>query len=288
MIKLSNGCILEYLASSGSLSYDGTGWWFKKFLNWLVKPKLFIAVSKTVTRFKKRGNFRGWNLFSCLKFLRDWDGWFNFIGVVNAFGLGNPGIEWLFKKVGPKIKKERRKLIISVYFESQKEMLEMVAILNAMDLVAVEVNIGCPNIARALYWQCPEAILRNCRELKKVLRHPIILKISVQEEVNWLLPHLEGVVEAISINSVPWELIFRKSPLAKFGGGGVSGKITQGIVWPFISQVAHAGSIPVIGSAVWDFKDLEKVRQFGASAVAFGSVSMLYPWRPASFVKKEM
>lgn len=80
----------------------------------------------------------------------------------------------------------------------------------------------------------------------------------------------------------------KKSPLARVGGGAVSGKITQPIVWPFLERVFRVSSIPVIASAIWDFEDLEKTRQLGAKAVAFGSVHLLYPWRPTNFVKKEM
>jgi len=290
LIRLSNGHQFDYVAASGSLGYDGTGWWFKKILNWLIKPKLFIAVGKTVTRFKEKGNFRWWNPLGCVKFLRGPNGLLDFIGVINAVALRNPGIEWLVKKVGPKISRKKLKLIASVYFKSETEMLEIAEMLNGMDLVAVEVNISCSNILASPFWHGPEAIVQNCRELKKVLRHPIILKISVEHEVEQFLPQLRGVVEAISINSVRWRLIFpkKKSPLARFGGGGVSGKVTQPIVWPFIMDIVRQTRIPVIGSAIWDYGDMAAVRRMGAKAVSFGSVFMPYPWRPASFVKKEM
>lgn len=289
MIELSNGHRLEYVAASGSLGYDGTGWWFKKILNWLIKPNLFTAVGKTVTRFKEKGNFRWWNPLGCVKFLRGPNGFFDIIGVVNAVALRNPGIEWLAKKVSPKIRQRKLKLIASVYFRSETEMLEMAEMLNGMDLVAVEVNISCTNISASPFWHGPEAIVQNCRKLKKVLHHPIILKILVEHEVEQFLPQLRGVVEAISINSVRWKIIFRdeKSPLEHFGGGAVSGKITQPIVWPFIERVSKLG-IPVMGSAVWDYEDMNRVRAAGASAIVFGSVFMPYPRRPASFVKKEM
>jgi len=46
---------------------------------------------------------------------------------------------------------------------------------------------------------------------------------------------VEEIVEAISINSVPWRVVYpdRESPLTRFGGGGVSGKNAQPCAWCF-------------------------------------------------------
>jgi len=280
LIKLSNGHSFEYVTASGTLGFDGRGWPHEKALIrlGLIRPELFTNIAKTITFLPRRGN----NPFCCVRFMRG--------GVVNAVGMGNKGQAWWYEKNGRKINRQKESLIASVYFESEPQMQAIAETLNRVDLVGVEVNVGCPNIDLSPCWQCSEDIVRNCREFKKLLRHPLLLKLSVEDKIERILPGLEGVVEAISVNSVRWKVIFpnKKSPLEHLGGGGVSGKITQPIVWPFISRITQISSIPVIGSAVWNFEDLARVRQFGASAIGFGSVFLPYPWRPANFVKKEM
>ncbi len=283
MIKLSNGHCFEYVTASGALGFDGRGWPHEKPLVWsgIIQPELFTHITKTITLLPRRGNVRWWNPFYCV---RPWRG-----GVVNAVGMGNPGLYCWFRQVGLLVNRRKLPLIASVYFESELQMEEISDVLNFVDLVGVEVNPRCPNIHLSPYWPCCEAIVRNCREFKKRLRHPLLLKLSVDDNVEQILPKLEGVVEAISVNSVRWKKIFpdKKSPLAHLGGGGVSGKITQPIVWPFISRAVDASSIPVIASAIWDFEDLEKTRFLGVKAIGFGSIFFLHPWRPTSFVKKE-
>lgn len=283
MIKLSNGHCFEYVTASGALAYDGRGWPWEKPLVWsgVIQPERFTNITKTITFLPRPGNYRWWNPFYCVRILSG--------GVVNAVGMGNQGIFWWYEKIGRRVNRQKESLIASVHFESEPQRQAMAEILNTVDLVAVEVNARCPNIQLSPYWQCCEAIVRNCREFKKELRHPLFLKLSVGDNVERILPKLEGVVEAISVNSVRWKKIFpdKVSPLAHLGGGGVSGKITQPIVWPFIERTARASSIPVIALAIWDFEDLAKVRSLGAKAIGFGSVFMMHPWRPTSFVIKE-
>ncbi|MBU4142778.1 hypothetical protein KJ590_02130 [Patescibacteria group bacterium] len=280
MIKLSNGHCFEYVTASGALGFDGRGWPWEKPLVWsgAIQPGLFTNIAKTITLLPQPGN----NLFYCVRFLPG--------GVVNAVKMRNKGMNWWYEKIGRHVDRKKEALVASVYFESEPQMQAMAAMLNKVDLVGVEVNPKCPNIQLSPYWQCCEAIVRNCREFAKELRHPLFLKLTVEDVVEQILPKLEGTVEAVDVNSVRWKKIFptKISPLARVGGGAVSGKITQPIVWPFIARAACASSIPVIASAIWDFEDLAKARALGAKAIGFGSVFMLHPWRPTSFIKKEM
>ena len=84
----------------------------------------------------------------------------------------------------------------------------------------------------------------------------------------------EGIVEAIAINSVPWTYAFpdKRSPLARFGGGGVSGKIAQKWTWQLLEEIVRSSSIPVIGPSPWVYDDIQKLFDLGAKAVSFGSV----------------
>ncbi|MFA6526508.1 MAG: hypothetical protein WCT26_03820 [Candidatus Buchananbacteria bacterium] len=95
---------------------------------------------------------------------------------------------------------------------------------------------------------------------------------------------------SIDINSVPWTIVFphRKSPLEKFGGGGVSGRVAQPFTWALAQKLARLTAIPVIWPSMWDYSDLHVARCLGAQAVSFGSVFIRYPWRPTQFVRREI
>ncbi len=284
MIKLSNGHVLKYVVASGALAFDGKGWWWERIFVWLgrINPTLFTVITKTLTREPRKGNYRWWNPFRVIAIRRNY--------IVNAVGLKNKGIEWFCKKIGPKVNRSKIALVDSIYSESISELVEMAKMLNPFPLVGVELNLSCPNRERM-----PDAefIIEACREVKKVSCHPIFAKLSVVQEYKQFIRELERIgIEVIDINSVPWKIIFpkKKSPLARFGGGGVSGKAVQKFTWTYGWHLAnHTKKITIIFPSVWGKNDLKRLREnYGAKAFSFGSVFMLYPWRPTSFVKKEL
>ena len=282
MIRLSNGHDFEYMTASGALSFDGKGWPWEQPWRWigLLDPTLFTSVTKTLTLRPTEGNLRWYNPFRCLRLVRG--------GVVNAVGLSNPGIDWWCRKIGPSVNSTKIPLVASIFGEPE-ELAEMVRILNDFDLVGLEINASCPNTETCIL-QDTARVIASCEAIKTNSRLPLILKVSVTHDISQIVKEVENLVEAISINSVPWAVAFPKcrSPLEILGGGGVSGKVAQPFTWSLVKKLAELTTIPVIGPGVWDFDDLTKVRSLDAKAVSFGSVFMCYPWRPTLYVQKEL
>jgi len=286
MITLSNGCAFEYATASGALGFNGRGWpweWPLKAVR-LLDPLLFANVIKTLTLKPRTGNLRWRKPWGCVRLI--FDG-LKIVGAVNAVGLTNPGIDWWIKKVGPKIRPEEN-LIASILGEPA-ELAIMATILNNYNIFAIEVNVSCPNTQDDFLKNAEKAI-EGCRAVKRNSRHPILVKLSVANDAERIVPALAGVAEAFSVNSVPWNMIFpyKKSPLAKLGGGGVSGKIAQRFTWAFAEELMTITDIPFIAPSVWDFEDIEKLRDAGFEAFSFGSVFMPFPWRPTLYVRKDM
>ena len=282
MIRLSNGHDFEYMTASGALGFDGKGWPWEQPWRWigLLDPTLFTSVTKTLTLRPTEGNLRWYNPFRCLRLVRG--------GVVNAVGLSNPGIDWWCRKIGPSVNSTKIPLVASIFGEPE-ELAEMVRILNDFDLVGLEINASCPNTETCVL-QDTTRVIASCEAVKTNSRLPLILKVSVTHDISQIVKEVENLVEAISINSVPWAVAFLKcrSPLEILGGGGVSGKVAQPFTWSLVKKLAELTTIPVIGPSVWDFDDLTKVRSLDAKAVSFGSVFMCYPWRPTLYVQKEL
>lgn len=283
MIQLSNEHSFEYMVASGGLAFDGLGWPWEQPLRWigLLDPSLFTVVVKTLTYHLRKGNLCWYNPFGCIRILPQ--------GVVNSVGLTNPGIDWWCRKVGPTIDSKKISLVGSILSDKVNELVEMAVMLNDFDLVGLEINASCPSTERDFLGNI-QRIIRGCEVVRGKSRFPLILKLSVVHDPELILPKIEGIIEAISINSVPWKIVFpqKKSPLTHLGGGGVSGKVAQPYTWRLVKKFVSMSSIPVIGPSVWDFSDINELRKIGAKAVSFGSIFLRYPWRPTAFVQKDM
>lgn len=277
-IRLSNGHILKYVAASGALAYDGKGWWYDQPFRWagLLQEDLFTVVMKTVTFRPRRGNYRWWKPWDVLRFIPD--------GTVNSFGLTNEGIDWLIRRVIPRLDSTCR-LVPSIFGEPE-ELAEMTKTLNDWDFAAVEVNASCPNTESDDLLRNAEKVVRGFEAVRKNSRHPVIGKLSVAQDYGWIAEESTGLIEAIAINSVPWQIAFpdRPSPLAHHGGGGVSGKAAQPFTWKMVEELTKATKIPVIGPSVWEYSDIAKLRELGTRAVSFGALFLRYPWRPTDLV----
>lgn len=282
MIYLSNGHRFEYVAASGVLGFDGAGWPWEWPLRWfgLLDPSLFTVIIKTLTLKPEKGELRWWNPFRCIRLLPK--------GVVNAVKLTNPGIEWWCRKIGPRVNQKKIPIVASIFSNDVWELAEMAVMLNDFDLVGLEINVSCPSAESDLL-KNTEKVIEECQVVKEVSRFPIFLKLSVVHDIKIIIPQIEELIEAIDINSVPWKIVFpdQQSPLFHLSSGGVSGKIAQLFTWGFLKEIIKLTSIPVIGPSVWEFSDIEKLRQIGAKAISFGSIFIPYPWRPTMFVRKD-
>lgn len=281
MITLSNSHLLEYMAASGASAYRGRYWPWEKPLVWMgaIDPALFTHVTKTLTWEPRVGNLRWWNPFGCIRVWVD--------GTLNAVGLTNPGFWWWYHAIGQNLDSTQQKLVASIT-GNLFELREMAKALNEVEVVAVELNCSCPNTGEDLAAQAYQ-VVESCTLVHSVCRHPLIAKLSVQHPWPQIVPHLKDLVEAISINSVPWSMIYpgRRSPLHHLGGGGMSGSRAQQHTWPMIRQLVHLTDIPVIGCSVWTYPDLQTLWHMGVGAISFGAVHIPFPTRPTWMVRRE-
>lgn len=287
MITLSNGHAFKYMVASGALAFDGKGWLWEQPLVWLglIKPELFTVVIKSLTRNPRPGNLRWWKPWSCVRLIPG--------GAVNKVGLTNPGVEWWCREIGPNLDFQKYPTVGSI-FGDEKELVEMAGMLNRFDIVALEVNVSCPNTGHAI--EQAEMVVNSVKAVKRASRHPVIVKVSADQDYLAIVHGLVGIAEAVSLNSVPWKTVFtngEQTPLWKLekqvggGGGGVSGKPAQKHNWAAVEALAKQGLLPVIGPSIMEFEDMEKLRKFGAKAIGFGAIHLRTPWKPTSFVRKE-
>ncbi len=286
MIELPNGHRLEYLTASGAMGYDGFGYAHEQPLRWLglLDTRLFTHVMKSVTRHPRKGNFRWWKPWDCVKPI-----WRNgeIVGVINAFGLTNPGFDWWAKNIGPKVDSSKNKVIGSIFGEPG-ELAEMAKAMNDFDLVALEYNGSCPN-AQDDTLSNTEKVIRSCEIVANNTRHPVLMKLSVVHDIETIVPATENALKGFDVNSIPWHVFSnRRSPLEKFGGGGVSGKIAQPYTWTFARKLQAMANIPVIAPSMWEHEDIGTMRDKGFKVFSFGSVFTVLPWHPTLCVQEDI
>lgn len=282
MIHFSNGHAFEFMAASGALGFDGKGWAWEQPLRWagLLKPELFTIILKSLTLHPRRGNLRLWKPWSCVRLLRG--------GTVNAVGLTNPGIDAWLRDTAPQIEKSGWNFVVSIHGEKLEEYLEMAKRLaGCRFLKGIEINVSCPNTESGLPGDT-RSVIDTAVAMHAVTNFPLILKLSAAHDYLTIAEETAKHVEAISINSVPWRMVFpgKKSPLAGLGGGGVSGKIAQPWTWRMAEEISRTAGLPVIGAGVWEYDDIGKLFDLGCGAVSFGSLFLRYPWRPTTFVER--
>ena len=200
-------------------------------------------------------------------------------------------MEWWCDKVGPRLDFKKVPLMGSI-FGDKTELIQSARMLNEFKFVGLKVNPSCPNTGHALHSTVD--VIASVKAVKKFSCFPIIVKVSVAQDYLAIARGLEGVAEAIAINSVPWEMVFpgKRSPLWRLekrvggGGGGVSGKPAQELVWKAVEQLAKQGSLPVIAPSIMEFEDIDRTRKLGARAFSYGAIHLRTPWRPTSIVRK--
>ncbi len=300
MIHLSNGHTFEYMIASGAMGFDGRGWFWERPLValGLMKLELFTIVLRTLTceprlypvsnlSWIRPWTWLPWSPYSCVRFLPNG-------GAVNKVGLYNHGIEYWYDNIAPTIDFKKNKIVVSV-FGTRHELIQMAERLDYLDdIVGIEVNVSCPNTGHAM--DVANEVIDSVRLVSQATEHPVIVKVSVDQDYLAISKGLGLCAEAISLNSVPWKIAFpspwHRSPMAEVGklgsgDGGVSGKPAQKENWKAVEVLACQGPIPVIGPSVMEYDDLARVRALGAQAVSFGAIHLRTPWMSTQIVARE-
>lgn len=230
--------------------------------------------------------------------------------VLNAVGLSNPGILALLEA-------DCWQHLVEPFFisfmpvsqtkqERLDELAECVALLASrfkqfMTRFALEINYSCPN-AGLHQSELVEEVGEGMQTASK-------LGVPVIANFNLLLPAEKAgeisrhtACDAISIaNSLPWgsfpELVNWRdqfgteiSPLARLGGGGLSGAPLLPVLLRWLSEArAVRISKPVIaGGGIMNVADAEKVLRAGfpiVSALKIGVAGLLRPWNVAGIIR---
>jgi dihydroorotate dehydrogenase (NAD+) catalytic subunit len=208
-------------------------------------------------------------------------------GTVNAVGLTNPGIDWWIRACYPRMQRMGLQTIVSVYPESVEEAQAFAQKLRGLPIAGIELNASCPNVAH-----CEADTVQHVQAIAYSLReagHPLIVKVGYDQPYVAIAQAVEGIADAVhAINAVPWRLVFgeRPSPLARLGGGGVSGEPIRPFVREAVQQLRMHTRLPIIaGGGIYTLQDLDELWALGARAFSIGTLFLRAPLQPNRLVR---
>ena len=211
-------------------------------------------------------------------------------GMLNSVGLPGPGVDaWIARDL-PALEARGARVIASIWGRSVAEFEKAALTLEAVAhrIVAVEVNLSCPNVeARAdVFAHSPSATREAIGAVVDALgtNVPVFAKLS---------PNVTDIVEIATaardagatgltlVNTVMGLMIDAgtRTPRLGAGGGGLSGTQIKTVALRAVWEVARAlPGVPIIGTGgVSTGEDAVEMLLAGAHAVGVGTATFLDP-----------
>ncbi|MEK7768047.1 MAG: dihydroorotate dehydrogenase, partial [bacterium] len=207
-------------------------------------------------------------------------------GMLNSIGLQNVGVDAFIKEKLPFLRQLRIPIIANIAGTTMEDYEEVGRRLaDSAGVAAVELNISCPNVKRGgmEFGVDPGLAEEVTRRVKKVLRQPLIVKLSPNvTDIGAIAEAAErGGANAVSaINTVLGMALDarKRRPVLTTGFGGLSGPAIKPVALRCVWQVARRVKIPVLGlGGIVTGEDAAEFLLAGASAVAVGTANFLEP-----------
>lgn len=206
-------------------------------------------------------------------------------GMLNAIGLQNPGIDLFIKRDLPFLKEKNARIIVNVCGKTTEDYLEVVERLSACEVDLLEINISCPNVKEGgiAFGQDPKAVEAITREIKKVAKQPVVMKLSPNvTDIRETAKAAEaGGADALSLINTLTGMkidINKRACLLANKTGGLSGPAIKPIAVRMVYQVAHTVKLPIIGmGGIMSAEDALEFIMAGATMVAIGTANFRDP-----------
>lgn len=212
------------------------------------------------------------------------------MGMINAIGLANVGLEKFIADKLPKAREVDAVVIGSIAGDSIDNYVKVAAAFDQSELLsAVEINVSCPNTADGLeFGTDPQRLRELLRELRSALScTKMIVKLSpnVTDIVAMAHSAIDAGADALTlINTVSAMSIDveTRAPRLSRGKGGLSGPAIHNIAVRMVYDVYHSvaknANVPIIGlGGVMRWQDAAELILAGANAVGVGTAMFVDP-----------
>ncbi|MGH2773060.1 MAG: dihydroorotate dehydrogenase [Actinomycetota bacterium] len=208
-------------------------------------------------------------------------------GMLNAIGLQNKGIEHFMRVDLPWLNHMKVPVIASVAGNTVQEFIYLADNLRrAPGVVALEVNISCPNLEdpNNMFAHDPKAAAQVISAVRRSSEVPVFAKLSpnVTSITEIASAVLDAGAEGLSlINTVFGMDIDIETARPKLAGviGGLSGPAIRPIALRCVFEVHRAfPHVPIIGmGGIMGWQDAIAFIMAGATAVSLGTVNFINP-----------
>jgi len=223
-------------------------------------------------------------------------------GMINAVGLQGPGVAAWVRDDLPALRAAGARVIVSIWGTTVEDYARAAAMLRDSgpaardDLLALEVNVSCPNLHQRseMFAHDPAATRAVVRAVLDVgVGLPVFAKLS--PNVTDLVAIAEAAVDAGAdgltlVNTVMGLLVDveTRRPVLGGGGGGLSGPAIKPIALRAVHDVSRAlPGVPIIGTGgVASGEDAVAMMMAGAHAVGVGTVNFLDPRAPQRIARE--
>ena len=218
------------------------------------------------------------------------------MGMINAVGLQNPGVEKVISEELPKLAKcFHKKVMANVSGFAIEDYAYTCEKLDKEDQVGwLEVNVSCPNVhgGGMSFGTQPEAAAAVTRAVKAVTTKPVIIKLSpnVTDIVSIAKACEDAGADGISMINTMLGMridLRTKKPVIANKMGGFSGPAILPVALRMVYQVSSAVSIPVVGmGGVSSAEDVIEMMLAGATAVEVGAANLVDPFVCKTIIKE--
>lgn len=210
------------------------------------------------------------------------------MGMLNAVGLQNPGVEHFIENDLPWLKEQNTVVIANVAGSTQDDYCKMAEILSETDIDMIELNISCPNVKEGgvQFGTSCESVGAITKAVRKYCKKPLIIKLSPNvSDIASIAKAAESEgADAVSLINTLTGMridINTRKPIIKNITGGMSGPAVFPVAVRMVWQVKNAVSIPVIGmGGVTTWKDAVEIMMAGADAIQIGTALFTDPYAP--------
>jgi dihydroorotate dehydrogenase (NAD+) catalytic subunit len=207
-------------------------------------------------------------------------------GMLNAIGLQNPGVNYFLTTCLPYLQQSGVPVIANIAGSTVEEYAVVAGRLNgAKGIVALEVNISCPNVKHGglQFGASAVAAAEVIKAVRAATDKPVIVKLSpnVTSIVEIARAVADAGANALSmINTILGMVIdiHRRRPVLGNVTGGLSGPAIRPVAIRAVWEVYKAVRLPIIGmGGVVSAQDALAFMMAGARAVAIGTANFLNP-----------
>ena len=208
------------------------------------------------------------------------------MGMLNAVGLQNKGVDYFIEKIYLQIKDIRTNMIVNVSGSAIEDYVQTAEKINALEAIpAIELNISCPNVKQGgmAFGVTAKGASEVVKAVREVYKKTLIVKLSPNvTDITEIARAVEdsGADSVSLINTLLGMAIDaeKRRPVLSTITGGMSGAAVKPIALRMVWQVSKAVKIPVIGlGGIMNWKDAVEFMLAGASAIQIGTANFIDP-----------